>query len=36
MAELEKDFTLLGATAIEDELQEEAFETIAALKSVGI
>lgn len=36
MEELERDLSLVGATAIEDELQEEVTETIQAFKSVGI
>ncbi|KAJ1967498.1 hypothetical protein IWQ62_001819 [Dispira parvispora] len=34
--EMERDFTLLGATAIEDKLQEEVPESIAALRDAGI
>ena len=34
--ELEKDFELIGSTAIEDKLQEEVPETIVALKEAGI
>lgn len=33
---IEKDFTLLGATAIEDKLQEGVPDTIATLQSAGI
>lgn len=36
MAELEKDLTLLGATAIEDKLQDEVPETIDLLLKAGI
>lgn len=35
-AELEVDLDLVGATAIEDKLQDEVAETIQALKSAGI
>lgn len=34
--ELEQDLRLLGATAIEDRLQDGVPETIAALKRTGI
>lgn len=33
---MEKDFELVGATAIEDKLQDKVQETIADLKSTGI
>ena len=36
VAQLEKDFELVGATAIEDELQEEVGETIQAVKEAGV
>lgn len=36
MNEIEQDLTLLGATGIEDKLQEEVEETIISLKSAGI
>ena len=34
--ELEKDFMLIGSTAIEDKLQDEVGETIQNLKDAGI
>ena len=34
--EIEKDLIVLGATAIEDKLQDEVDETIAVLKQAGI
>jgi P-type E1-E2 ATPase len=34
--EIEKDFTLLGATAVEDVLQDRATETIKSIKEAGI
>ena len=33
---VEKDFKLLGATAVEDKLQDEVPETIQALLTAGI
>ena len=36
MAQIEKDFELVGATAIEDELQDDVGETIQAVKDAGI
>ena len=36
VAEIENNFNLLGATAIEDELQEEVGETISSIKQAGI
>ena len=33
---LEKDFELVGATAIEDRLQDEVADTIYAIKEAGI
>lgn len=36
MAEIENNFNLLGATAIEDELQEDVEETIKSIKEAGI
>ena len=35
-AKIEKNLTIIGATAIEDRLQDEVGETIEALKSAGI
>ena len=35
-AEIEKDLTLLGATAIEDKLQDQVPETIKFIKKAGI
>lgn len=32
VAEIEKDFNLLGATAVEDRLQDRVPETIASIK----
>ena len=34
--ELEQDFELLGATAIEDKLQDEVADTIFQLKEAGL
>lgn len=34
--EIEKDLSLLGATAIEDKLQDEVGETISTLRQAGI
>ena len=34
--ELEKDFNLIGSTAIEDKLQDGVGDTIQALKNAGI
>ena len=36
VAEIENNFNLLGATAIEDELQEEVGDTIKSIKEAGI
>jgi magnesium-transporting ATPase (P-type) len=36
VSEIERDFNLLGATAIEDQLQDKAAETISAIKQAGI
>jgi P-type E1-E2 ATPase len=33
---IEKDFELIGATAIEDKLQEDVADTISFLKAAGI
>lgn len=33
---IEKDLNLIGSTAIEDKLQDEVGDTIAALKEAGI
>jgi P-type E1-E2 ATPase len=35
-ARIERDFELVGATAIEDKLQDEVGETIAFIKKAGI
>lgn len=35
-AELEQELIIIGGTAIEDQLQDEVGETIAALKKAGI
>lgn len=35
-AEIECDFELVGATAIEDKLQDEVADTISSLKQAGI
>jgi phospholipid-translocating ATPase len=32
VSEIERDFNLLGATAVEDQLQDRAAETIASIK----
>lgn len=34
--ELEKDFNLIGSTAIEDKLQDEVGDTILTLRNAGI
>lgn len=36
MAEIEKDFSLLGATAVEDLLHEHAKETVKAIREEGL
>lgn len=36
VAELERDFTLLGATAVEDILQDRVPQTLSYLKQAGI
>jgi magnesium-transporting ATPase (P-type) len=36
VSEIERDFNLLGATAIEDQLQDKAAETISSIKQAGI
>jgi P-type E1-E2 ATPase len=36
VSEIENNFELLGATAIEDKLQEEVAETITTIKEAGI
>ena len=36
VSEIEREFNLLGATAIEDRLQDRAPETITAIKDAGI
>jgi phospholipid-translocating ATPase len=36
ISEIERDFTLLGATAVEDRLQDRAIDTIRSIKEAGI
>lgn len=36
MSEIEKDFSLLGATAVEDLLHEHAKETVKAVREEGL
>jgi len=36
VAEIEKDFSLLGATAVEDLLHEHAKETVKAIREEGL
>lgn len=36
VSEIERDFTLLGATAVEDRLQDKTIETIRSIREAGI
>lgn len=36
ISEIERDFTLLGATAVEDRLQDRTIDTIRSIKDAGI
>jgi phospholipid-transporting ATPase len=36
VSEIERDFNLLGATAIEDKIQDKACDTITTIKDAGI